>query len=100
MKVVCNCEKCPYHDNRGYCRKRLIKIGKMGTCEIIWNEEIIRQLDKEVFPLDFFNQTQKPDSSNYYIKSELNIVDNDSIEENDAETQVDSREEGTVSGNE
>lgn len=100
MRVVCQCKKCPYHDDRGYCGKRLIKIGKMGTCEVIWNEELIRQLDKEAFPLNFFNQIQEPNSSNYYIKSELNIVDNDSIEENDAETQVDSREEEMVSGDE
>ena len=86
MRVVCNCEKCPYHDNRGYCGKRLTKIGKMGTCEVIWNEGLIRQLDKEVFPIDFFNQIQEPNNSSYYIKNEVSIVDNYSIEENDVET--------------
>lgn len=100
MRVVCQCEKCPYYDDRGYCGKRLLKIGKMGTCEVIWNEELIGQIDKEVFPLEFFKQISEADSPNYFIKSEVSIIDNDSIEEDDAETQVDSREEEMVSGDE
>lgn len=99
MRVVCNCEKCPYYDDRGYCGKRLLKIGKMGTCEVIWNEYSIN-FNVYNFPENVFNQIREPNSNNYYIKSELNIIDNDSIEENDAETQVDSREEEMVSGDE
>lgn len=99
MRVVCNCEKCPYYDDRGYCSKRLVKIGKMGTCEVIWNEYLIN-FNAHNFPENVLNQIQELNSNSYYIKSELNIVDNDSIEENDAETQVDSREEEMVSGDE
>lgn len=86
MRVICKCEKCPYHDSRGYCTKRLVKIGVMGTCEVIWNEYSIR-FNEHNFPESCLNQIQQHNEVGYYVREDVNI----------AETQVKSGEEEVVS---
>lgn len=74
MRVVCKCERCPYHDSRGYCAKRLPKIGVMGTCEVIWNENLVWP-NRRVLPQELFNHFNESQESDFFIKEKINIFD-------------------------